>query len=324
MSFEKSVKSEVIPLLEEGTILGWAEDGLVVEITSEEKKLVDPLKGKVSSWMPSKAYLKVVLPPVTSVARPAELNVPAEVSEFLKNEAVRVAWVSGGSGAKILRKLEKDPNAYTIVVLHTGKFDSATSNLLRKWVEQSGIVWAFDRSMTPTWRNKILFGSDIKGAELEWQDPDDKVVWIDEGKLTVCNVSASYAKNVKSVFLGDDNTTRTDPATGHSDISARIGWPSDESVTPLLKGKAHGPAFINLDRQYEYRMLAGNESRHMGIAQPHAIWTVTVGFAKKVGRGYIVILPSIDLKTGDGAQFLANLAEWCWARTKIARHAQDK
>jgi len=221
-------------------------------------------------------------------------GMPSSINRLLPNTDIKVVWTTNEAQAESLKPLQATPQAYDIVVLEKGHPSAEVSIILRNWLQAGGIIWAFDRAFGSTWRNKALFGGLIPGADKDWEPPEKVMVMVQGLAAIPYDKRHPVAKGVETIVLAEDHTTAREP--GSDEVYAGLTVferAFDSTAVPLLKAQKVGEAVIS-----------NKPFRPSG-------WVV-IGFTKRVGKGQVVILPSLDYTTRSaGAQFLSNLAEWC-------------
>lgn len=217
---------------------------------------------------------------------------PKELAPVIKQTMARVAWISNDPKGQPVDAKTKFSDIYDIIVIEKGELSEDVSKALRAYIKEGGVIWTFDRAFGSTWRNKVLLGGIIPGADQGWEPPEDIMVMVQGVEVIPANPKSPIAKAVRSVKVADDHTMRMssdgkDVKTGLTTFDRAI----TETSTALLKAQKVGEAVIG--------QQAFKPSR----------WVV-VGISVKVGEGQVVILPSLDYSHSDTSRFLVNLVQW--------------
>jgi len=218
---------------------------------------------------------------------------PQELAPFVGANKARVAWITDDPKGQAVDAKTNFSDLFDIVVIEKGNLPEDVSIALRAYLENGGIIWTFDRAFASTWRNKALLGGLIPGADKGWEPPENGMVWVQGVEVVPADDKSAIAKGVPSVKVGPDHSMMTsldgkDLRTGLTTFDRAMG----ESCTAILKAQKVGEAVI------------GQQSFKPGR------WVV-VGLAAKVGKGQVVILPSLDYSDDNTSRFLGNLVEWC-------------
>jgi len=221
----------------------------------------------------------------------------ASIDKVLADRDIAVTWVTTDPNAESLRALQANPHEYDIVVLAMGQPPADVSSMLRGWLQEGGIIWAFDNGSFSTWRNKELFGGLMPGADKEWEPPEDMQVMVRGLDVLPYDEGHAVANGVEgAIFVAGYPTVMFDPNTNDFfSFLTRFDRALDKTTVPLLKAQEVGEAVI-------------------GSQTPVPLDWVVVGFAKKVGEGQAVITPFLGLDDAAAQRFQDNLIEWCLAQ----------
>ncbi|MEW6363942.1 MAG: hypothetical protein AB1714_04820 [Acidobacteriota bacterium] len=218
-------------------------------------------------------------------------DLPAPIATLWVGKSVDLIWITGATQMESLLRLGESPQGADIVVLDKGELPRNVSLVLRGWIEQGGVVIAFDRAFGSTWRNSDLFGGLIEGADKGWEPPEDSMAFVKGSTVYVADREHPLAQGVDTIYVARDHTMVGD-ASGEKNAGLGVFDRSvDASTRAILKAQKIGEAVIS--------------SRPL---QPAG--DVTVGVCKQVGKGRVVILPSLDYTAGSTARFMVNLLEW--------------
>ena len=78
------------------------------------------------------------------------------IDQDLADRNIAVTWTTISENDESLRSLQSNPQGYDIVMLAIGQPPADISAILRGWLQNGGILWAFDNGTASTWRNKDL------------------------------------------------------------------------------------------------------------------------------------------------------------------------
>jgi len=221
--------------------------------------------------------------------------IPKELVQFIEPMKARVGWISNDPKGAPVDAKTKFSDLYDVVVIEKGELSEDVSKALRAYLENGGIIWTFDRAVGSTWRNKVLLGGLVPGADKGWEYPEKIMVMVQGVEVFPADQRSPIAAGIRSVKVADDHTTMLSLNGKNADIKTGLTTfdrAITETSTALLKAQKVGEAVIGQQ-----------------VFKPSQ-WVV-VGAAVKVGEGQAVILPSLDYSDANTAQFLVNLVRWC-------------
>ena len=216
------------------------------------------------------------------------------VDGFLGGRNITATWVNIEPDAEALRGLQSDPQAFDIVIVAMGKPSEEVSFILRAWLQGGGILWVFDNGGVSTWRNKVLMGGLLPGADLDWEPPEEVQIMVEGLGVYPYDDRGFLAQGIEgSIFVAGYPTIMFDPESNsyYSNLT-RFDRQLDDSTIPLLKAQQVGEAVI-------------------GGAEPQPGEWIIVGVGKRTGKGLVVVMPFLGLIDPPSPQFQANLIEWC-------------
>lgn len=216
------------------------------------------------------------------------------IEKDLIDRKISVSWTTITENDVSLRSLQSNPELYDIVILALGQPPTDTSTILRNWMENGGIVWAYDNGSFSTWRNKDLFGGLLPGADLSWEPPEQVQVMVQGLSVLPYDESSSLAWGITGDINVTGNVTISQDANTNILYANLTGFDRalDSTTTPLLKAQKVGEAVI-------------------GGPSPQPGEWVVVGLAKNIESGQLVVLPFLALDLAPVQQFQSNLIEWC-------------
>ena len=221
---------------------------------------------------------------------------PKELAPSIEAATARVGWISTGPEGRPLDARTSLSGLYDIIVIEKGELPDDLSRALRAYLENGGVVWTFDRAFGATWRNPVLLGGILPGADQTWEPPEEVMAMVPGTEVQLTEEAAACAEDVAALRVAGDHTMvaaldGTDIKTGLTTFDRAL----DAAARPLLKAQRVGRAVIG---QQSFRPSG---------------W-VTVGLVKSVGKGQLVVLPSLDYSDPDTARFLGNLVRGCTSR----------
>ena len=173
-------------------------------------------------------------------------DLPDSVRTLMSDRSIKVAVIESVEQSESLSRLETNQNLYNIVFINQGQLSKRISTILRKWLENGGVIWAVDRAYGATWRSKDLFGGLITGADKEWEEPHQVQVVVHRRKILPYESNHPIAKGVASLFAGYDHTLMSksrDPREADAALTV-FDREVEVSAEPLLKAEKMGVPVI--------------------------------------------------------------------------------